>query len=89
MAAGSSESKKAFDGKSFARRLTTSPGVYLMRDDNDKPLYVGKAKNLRKRVASYFDGRPKNARIMLMASRQCVGFFGATLTGRMIGSMNS
>ena len=32
-------------------------------------LYVGKARNLRKRVASYFDARPKAERIMRMIAR--------------------
>lgn len=36
------------------RRLTTSPGVYLMKDKSGKVIYVGKAKNLRNRVTSYF-----------------------------------
>ncbi len=40
----------------------TSPGVYLMRDGKEKVIYVGKAKNLRSRLRSYFrdsgDGRP-------------------------------
>jgi len=40
-----------------------------MRDDTGKPLYVGKARNLRKRVASYFDSRPKVDRIMRMIAR--------------------
>jgi excinuclease ABC subunit C len=43
--------------------LPTSPGVYIFRDADDVVLYVGKAKNIRSRVASYFtrsgDGRPK------------------------------
>ena len=34
--------------------LPTKPGVYLMKDDKDKILYVGKAVNLRARVRSYF-----------------------------------
>jgi len=58
-----------FDGKTFAARLPTRPGVYLMRDDGAGALYIGKALNLRKRVASYFDARPKNERIMRMISR--------------------
>jgi excinuclease ABC subunit C len=63
------EQDKTFDGKAFAARLPTRPGVYLMKDAAAQPLYVGKARNLRKRVASYFDARPKVDRIMLMISR--------------------
>jgi excinuclease ABC subunit C len=58
-----------FDGKTFARRLPTRPGVYLMRDTDGAVLYVGKAQNLRKRVASYFDARPKVERIMRMIAQ--------------------
>jgi len=58
-----------FDGREFARSLSESPGVYLMRDGDGKPLYVGKARNLKKRVASYFDARDKGARIGLMVSK--------------------
>ncbi len=58
-----------FNGKGYARRLTAGPGVYLMRDDQGVALYVGKAANLRKRVASYFDARPKIERIMRMVAR--------------------
>jgi len=61
--------ENAFDGKAFAARLPTTPGVYLMKDAAGQPLYVGKARNLRKRVASYFDARPKVDRIMLMVGR--------------------
>ena len=43
--------------------LPTSPGVYIFKDAQDDVVYVGKAKNIRARVASYFtksgDGRPK------------------------------
>ncbi|HLI18791.1 MAG TPA: excinuclease ABC subunit UvrC [Rhodanobacteraceae bacterium] len=44
----------AFDGKAFVRTLTTSPGVYRMFGADDALLYVGKARNLKKRVGSYF-----------------------------------
>ena len=44
-------------------RLPTSPGVYIFKDAKDVVIYVGKAKNIRSRVANYFtksgDGRPK------------------------------
>jgi excinuclease ABC subunit C len=58
-----------FDGKSFSKRLPTRPGVYFMRDATGQALYVGKAANLRKRVSSYFDSRPKIDRIMRMVAR--------------------
>ena len=60
---------KGFDGKAFAAGLPTRPGVYVMRDAAGTALYVGKARNLRKRVASYFDARPKVDRIMRMVAR--------------------
>ena len=34
--------------------LPTNPGVYLMKDSEGTVLYVGKAKNLRSRVRTYF-----------------------------------
>ena len=36
------------------KKLPTEPGVYIMRDENDTIMYVGKAVNLRNRVRSYF-----------------------------------
>jgi excinuclease ABC subunit C len=62
-------SQAPFDGKVFAAKLPNRPGVYLMKDENGEPLYVGKARNLRKRVSSYFDARPKIERIMRMVAR--------------------
>jgi excinuclease ABC subunit C len=45
---------QSFDAKSFVNTLTNKPGVYLMLDALNTVIYVGKAKNLKKRVASYF-----------------------------------
>lgn len=58
-----------FDGKAFAAALSTAPGVYRMYAEDDTLLYVGKAGALRKRVGSYFNGSPKNRRIMMMLSQ--------------------
>src|SRR4030042_363377 len=44
--------------------LPTGPGVYLMKDQAGKVLYIGKAKNLRNRVRTYF-GKSGDARLSL------------------------
>ena len=44
----------AFDGRAYARDLTSAPGVYRMYAADGSLLYVGKAAALKKRVASYF-----------------------------------
>jgi excinuclease ABC subunit C len=45
-----------------AKKLPSSPGVYLMKDKEDRVIYVGKAASLRDRVSQYFRGQesPKN-----------------------------
>lgn len=49
--------------------LPESPGVYQYYDKDEKLLYVGKAKNLRKRVASYFTKEHNNARTRLLVRK--------------------
>lgn len=39
-------------------KLTASPGVYIMKDKDGGIIYIGKAKNLKKRVTSYFRENP-------------------------------
>ncbi len=58
-----------FDGRTFARDLTAAPGVYRMLGSSGNVLYVGKAKNLRKRVGSYFARPQMEPRIALMLSQ--------------------
>lgn len=50
--------------------LSTRPGVYLHKDAKGDVLYVGKAKNLRNRVRTYFqESRPKDGRIAIMVKK--------------------
>ncbi|HLD13854.1 MAG TPA: excinuclease ABC subunit UvrC [Burkholderiales bacterium] len=54
------------DAKSLIAGLPTAPGVYRMLDARGGLLYVGKARNLKKRVTSYFRGRGLTERILAM-----------------------
>lgn len=47
------------------KKLPETPGVYLFQDKEGKPVYIGKASNLRRRVRSYFTGKDvKNRKIV-------------------------
>ncbi len=55
---------KRFDrkfGETFIEETPTTPGVYLFKDDEGSVLYVGKAKNLRRRLAGYRNASRRKA----------------------------
>ena len=56
----------AFDVKSFLRTLTHRPGVYRMLDAKHKVIYVGKARDLKKRVSTYFQRAQQAPKTELM-----------------------
>ncbi|MGQ7263308.1 excinuclease ABC subunit UvrC [Vreelandella sp. V005] len=57
-----------FDSKQFLSSVSTSPGVYRMLDAQSNTLYVGKAKRLKARLASYFRGQ-LNTKTQAMVGR--------------------
>lgn len=59
----------SFDHRTFLRSLTEAPGVYRMIGEGDEVLYVGKAKNLKRRVSSYFQKNHPSPRIALMVQQ--------------------
>ena len=59
----------AFDSENFLKNLTTKSGVYRMFDSKGQTLYVGKAKNLRSRVTSYFRAKGLQTKTMAMVAK--------------------
>ncbi|MGH8671938.1 MAG: GIY-YIG nuclease family protein, partial [Burkholderiales bacterium] len=58
-----------FDSKSFLAHLSHRPGVYRMLNAKDEVIYVGKARDLKKRVASYFQKTDPAPRMRLMVNQ--------------------
>lgn len=55
--------------RSLVAVLPEDPGVYQYFDESGKIIYVGKAKNLRKRVSSYFNRIPENGKTRVLVKR--------------------
>lgn len=58
-----------FDSQSFLSSLTQHAGVYRMYDKKEDLIYVGKAKNLKQRVSSYFRARGLNDKTLALVAR--------------------
>ncbi len=63
------EQTSTFDAGDFLTTLTSRPGVYRMLDAQGGVLYVGKARNLKKRVSSYFRKTGLNAKTRALVSQ--------------------
>ncbi len=64
--------ESAFDAQTFLKSLTHRPGVYCMLNAKHKVLYVGKARDLKKRVSSYFQRTrraPKTMALMELVAK--------------------
>ncbi|MCS4503656.1 excinuclease ABC subunit UvrC [Arhodomonas aquaeolei] len=65
----SESDRPAFDARAFIRTLPQSPGVYRMLDASGTVIYVGKARNLKRRVSSYFTRQAHNAKTQSMVAQ--------------------
>lgn len=63
--------QEAFDAKQFLQSLTHQPGVYRMYDASGDIIYVGKAKDLRKRVGSYFRSQVDSPKTQTLVKQIC------------------
>lgn len=64
-----SDSESQFDSNVFLKTVPHKPGVYRMLSEEGKILYIGKAKDLRSRVSSYFRDNLVNSRIYSMVKQ--------------------
>ncbi|WP_285162974.1 excinuclease ABC subunit UvrC [Shewanella goraebulensis] len=59
----------SFNSKLFLKTVSSSPGVYRMYDDKGEVIYVGKAKDLKKRLSSYFRANLPNVKTQALVAR--------------------
>ena len=62
------ETSDKFDQQTFLKTVSTQPGVYRMSNADNKVIYVGKAKNLKKRLSSYFSLTQKHPKTLALVS---------------------
>lgn len=67
-----------FDAKAFLSRVTDKPGVYRMYDATDTVIYVGKAKDLKKRLSSYFRTQVNSRKTEALV--KCIANIDVTIT---------
>ena len=60
---------KKFDHKKFLSTISIKPGVYQMLDSSSKVIYVGKARNLKNRIASYFRNSGLESKTLKMVEK--------------------
>ena len=68
VAAAAAAEEDAFDAKAFLRTVPNRPGCYRMYGDKDQVIYIGKAKDLKKRLSSYFMKREQNRKTTALVS---------------------
>jgi excinuclease ABC subunit C len=59
----------SFDAPAFLKKLTTRPGIYKMLNGKGEIIYIGKAKNLKNRVSSYFKNHTSSIKQRVMVAK--------------------